>query len=377
MVITFVIDEYGMDTNGTTNFLRRYSTKLMSLGHEVRILCGKGEGKEVLFKTGEARYPFKKLINSEGMSFAKYDKEIAKKAIEGSDIVHFIHPFRLERKVKSLCDKLHIPTSADFHMLPENISEAVHLNHFKLINNYLYRKFRRFYNKFNIIHCPSELIKDLLIRKKFKSEIISISNGVSNFFSKSASKLEQENRDKFIIVMSGRFSNEKKQELLINAIKNSKYESKIQLILAGRGPLEDKYKKLGSVLTNKPILNFYTQEELRFILSNATLYVHTSDVETEGLACLEAMSCGCPVIISDSPNSASSQYAISCYSLFTRNDYMNLSQKIDYLLDNKDKRLELAFLYQTMSKNYSLDVSVDRFINEILIQSIEKNKTKL
>jgi hypothetical protein len=56
---------------------------------------------------------------------------------------------------------------------------------------------------------------------------------------------------------------------------------------------------------------------------------------------------------------------------------MNLSQKIDYLLDNKDKRLELAFLYQTMSKNYSLDVSVDRFINEILIQSIEKNKTKL
>ena len=377
MVITFVIDEYGLDTNGTTNFLRRYSRGLMSLGHEVRILCGRGVGEEKIFETGEAHYPFKKLVNSEGMAFAKYNKKIAIKALTGSDIVHFVLPFKFEKKVKRLADKLSIPSSADFHVLPENMTEAIHLTHFKFLNNYFYRKFRKFYNKFDIIHCPSELIKICLEKHKYKSNICVISNGVSPFFKRVNTKLDNVHRKKMLIMMTGRLSNEKRQDLIINAVKNSKYEKHIQLVFAGKGPMEEKYKKLAEGLTNDAIFNYYSEEELRFLLSNATLYIQSSDVETEGLTCLEAMSCKTCVIISDSKHSATSQYALSCYSLFNHGDFLSLRDKIDYLIENRDVREELAELYLNLSKNYSLDVSINRFINEVLIKSIENRQHEM
>ena len=42
--------------------------------------------------------------------------------------------------------------------------------------------------------------------------------------------------------MIGRYSNEKRQDVLIDAISKSKYADKIQLVLAGKGPEEKKYK---------------------------------------------------------------------------------------------------------------------------------------
>jgi glycosyltransferase involved in cell wall biosynthesis len=89
------------------------------------------------------------------------------------------------------------------------------------------------------------------------------------------------------------------------------------------------------------------------------------------------MSCKTCVIISDSKYSATSQYALSCYSLFNHGDFLSLRDKIDYLIENRDVREELAELYLNLSKNYSLDVSINRFINEVLIKSIENRQHKM
>jgi spore maturation protein CgeB len=56
---------------------------------------------------------------------------------------------------------------------------------------------------------------------------------------------------------------------------------------------------------------------------------------------------------------------------------LSLRDKIDYLIENRDVREELAELYLNLSKNYSLDVSINRFINEVLIKSIENRQHKM
>ena len=69
-------------------------------------------------------------------------------------------------------------------------------------------------------------------------------------------------KGKFCILIVGRLSKEKRQDVLIKACSLSKYASNIQLILAGHGPKEEKYHKLSQSLPNPVIFGFYSQSDL-------------------------------------------------------------------------------------------------------------------
>ena len=83
-------------------------------------------------------------------------------------------------------------------------------------------------------------------------------------------------------MLSGRYSNEKRQDLLIKAVEHSKYRDKIQIILAGNGPTEKTLRKLGKTLPNPPIMCFLSKDELIEVINFCDLYVHCSDIEIEG-----------------------------------------------------------------------------------------------
>ncbi len=66
----------------------------------------------------------------------------------------------------------------------------------------------------------------------------------------------------------------------------------------------------------------------------ADLYVHAATVEVECMTVLEAMGCGLPLLIADSPKSATKQFALDDRSLFPCNDAQKLSEKIDYWVEH-------------------------------------------
>ena len=84
--------------------------------------------------------------------------------------------------------------------------------------------------------------------------------------------------------MVGRLSGEKRQDLIIEAAKKSRYADKIQLVFAGTGPKEKEYRRLSAGLAHPPIMGFYGQEELLRLLNSCDLYVHASDAEIEGIS---------------------------------------------------------------------------------------------
>lgn len=378
MVITLIVDSYAQASNGTTMTTRRFAEVLMQHGHTVRIAASTVDNinPDCAFELGISKIPILYQVSkSQGFIFAKKNKKVIKKAIAGSDVVHFLLPFGCQRLGKKLCDEAGIPTTAAFHIQPENITSTIHMNKLKFLNNMIYRKFKRFYNKFTHVHCPSNMIADQLLKHGYSAKLHVISNGVSPAFVKKEVERPTELQGKYIILMVGRYSVEKRQDLIINAILSSKYESKIQLILAGKGPWESHLKNLGEKLTNPPIFGFHNEEELIDLINYSDLYVHASDAEIEAISCMEAFTCGLVPIISDSKISATNQFAIDEHNLFEHGNADSLKEKIEYYIENpleKDKRSQEYIEY---AKQFSIDNCV-RQLEDVFQQAIEEHKKK-
>ena len=162
-----------------------------------------------------------------------------------------------------------------------------------------------------------------------------ISNGVSKSFVPMEVKRDD---DKINILMIGRFAQEKRQDLIVNAVYHSKYRDKIQIYFAGKGPQLEKIKRLGRKLPNEPIIGFYTEKELVELINKMDLYIHAADLETEGIAALEAIACGIVPIISDNKYSATNQFAIDDRSLFKAGKPKDLAKRLITLLNIQKKK---------------------------------------
>ena len=157
---------------------------------------------------------------------------------------------------------------------------------------------------------------------------------------------------------------------LIRAIAGSKYAKQIQLILAGRGPLEEKYKSLGETLPNPPIMQFYSQDELRRTVSNADLYVHCANVEIEGMGCMEAFARGTVPVIAESELSSTSVYALTEENRYKAGCVEELSRKIDYWFENRERLAETGERYIKLARSLSVERSALR-VREMMLEAIQ------
>ena len=374
MKILIVIDQYDNLSNGTTISAKRFVDGLRKAGNEVQILStGKNGADKFSLKT----YKFPKIIDkyfkANEMVFAKPDEEVMKNVFQNQDVIHFYMPFRLAKKGVKIAEEMHIPHTTAFHVQPENITYAVGLGTNHHINDTIYTYFRNYYNKFRHIHCPSNFIANQLKEHGYTAKLHVISNGIGEEFKFARIEKPEELKNKIIITMVGRYSPEKRQDVLIDAIKKSKYENKIQLVLAGKGQCLEEYKKKAEELTNKPILKFYPKDDLVNLLSYTDIYVHSADAEIEAISCLEAIACGNVPIISNSNESATVQFAMDEDSLFEHGNSENLAKKIDYFLDNPNILEKKRKEYAEFANRFRIENSV-KLMEEMFKEEIEEYK---
>lgn len=360
MKILIVIDQFDNSNNGTTVSAVRFAEGLKRAGHEVFVIST-GEANDHKYLVHEIHLTpiVSHIVSSQGMTFAMPNKKTLREAISNVDVVHFYMPFFLSHAGVKIAEELGVPHTAAFHVQPENITYTIKLGKNQAVNNWIYNFFRdKFFNRFNYIHCPSNFIANQLKEHGYTGKTYVISNGVDDDFKYIKSDKPDELKDKFVITMIGRYSNEKRQDVLIDAISKSKYENKIQLVLAGKGPKENTYKKLGNKLTNKPIMKFYSKNDLLNLLSYTDLYVHAADAEIEAISCIEAFACGIVPIIANSANSATPQFALNEESLFEHGNSSDLAHKIDYWIENPLKRKQMEIEYSKSAEKYRLKNSI-------------------
>ncbi len=384
MTITIIMDQYGDKSNGTTATAMHLAATMREHGHTVRIVTSmEGVEEENVYVVPKRTFPLvMKFIRSQGMEFGKPDESILIDAIRGADLVHFYLPFKLEKVGKQIADKLGVASTAAFHVQPENITSSVKCGKIKPLNDAIYRGFKSFYNRFSHIHCPSKMLADILDAHGYTAHKHVISNGFNDFFHKVESVRPKEFEGKYVITMSGRLSREKRQDLIIEAAASSKYRDNIRLVFCGRGPWEKKLKKLAEKLLpegSQPVFKFCSQEELRDVICYSDLYVHASDAEIEAISCMEAFACGLVPVISDSPTTATKQFALDERNLFRAGDAESLRDKIDYFIEHPEEKDELSAKYIEYSQRYRVEncvLEMEKMFETVISENSEKRREK-
>ena len=363
MKVLLVLDQFDGANNGNTITARRLAENLASRGHIVRIAAS-GEDRNDKWGFGEFHIPiFDKIVTAQGFIFARLDKKKMEEAVKWADIVHVMMPFPLERLAAKTALKYNVPCTGAFHVQPENIWFSVGLGNFMPLINLTYWFAKRYiFDLFHYVHCPSHMIESHLKKHHYKAELRVISNGIAPVFFYHKSEKRPAFQGKFVVVMSGRFSNEKRQDVLIEAVRKSKYTKNIRLFLAGQGPVKDKYEKLGSTLANPVMMEFLTREGLIQLFGECDLYVHASDADIEAMSCMEAFASGLVPVIANSKRSATPQFALDERSLFKAGDSSDLAAKIDWWIEHEDERKKMELAYAEVAKHYTLDSCVDQMI---------------
>lgn len=363
MLIVIVIDQYNSTCNGTTVSAQMLVRELLNRNHQVRIVTSEIEGKDVYTCPKYERGLIPMLARWQGTVIAKANEKVIRQALEGVDLVHCYMPFVLSKKVIQIAKELDIPCTAGFHIQPENFTYNLGMSKLRFMGDVFYYALRAFlYKHVEHIHCPSQFIADELKRHGYKAQLHVVSNGVNELFQpKPVPKLPQFS-DKFCILMVGRLSKEKRQDVLIKACGLSSHAQDIQLFLAGHGPKEKNYRRLARKLPNPIIIQLYQQSDLADLINMCDLYVHAADVEIEAISCIEAFSSGCVPVIANSHLSATKQFALCNESLFIPGDAKDLAKKIDYWIEHPDVKEEYRKKYIESSYQYRLPQCVDQMI---------------
>ena len=373
MKVLFVIDTYETNNNGTSISAQRYAEELRRRDHEVKILCADEKPAEDKFLLPEKHhYPFDGLVHKHGFRFAKVDEKIIRQAVEWSDIVHCFMPFYITIAAKRIADELGKPATAAFHIQPENITSSISMGKSRWLNEMFYRNFRKVvYQHFTHIHVPSQFMAQEIQQRGYNAKIHVISNGIQPDFHYVKVEKSSEYTGKILITMVGRLSQEKRQDVIINAVKYSKYADQIQLVFAGRGPEYERYVELGKSLHHQPQFVYLKKAELINLLAQTDLYVHASDMESEAISCIEAFATSLVPIIANSEVSATPQFALDGRSLFLPGNPKDLARAIDYWIEHPEEKAQMEEEYAEFAKNYSLENSVAEF-EKMLQEAIDE-----
>ncbi|MDP2274950.1 MAG: glycosyltransferase [Archangium sp.] len=285
----------------------------------------------------------RELIESNSFAFAKPDTDLLYRAFDGVDVVHVQLPFFLGFAAIAVAQELRIPVVAAHHVQPENILRGISLiapRFAALINRPgVARALNKmvtqtFFNRASAIICPSQLALDELVTAGLTAPAVVISNGAPAQFA----PLPSRPPGPFTVLTVGRLVPEKRHDLLVEAVRRSKHAAKVRLVIAGRGPLQEKLEQQAKSLPLGAELGFKSDQELLRLYQTADLYVHASEVELEGMAVLEAMRCGCPTLTSDSRTSATKQFALDADHVFPTGDVQALTNRLDDWFEHPERQ---------------------------------------
>ncbi len=341
MKIVIVIDSW-TEGNGAVVSTKRMVEALTKRGHKISIVTA-GEYEGDFYSVPGFYFPFfREPMENMGFLFGKGKKNILMKAFEGADLVQIQFPFFLARNAVKIAKRMGIPVIGACHIQPQNIIASLGVKNRPIMEKILYSFFNySLFKQVDAIHCPSTFAADMLRDHGSKADFRIISNGIPEAYHQVDYPRPDWFGDHFVVMNVGRHANEKRQELLIEGILKSKYKDKIQLLLCGKGSNTEKLKKRGAALPLKPLIEYVSEEDKLLYLNTSEMYLHSSVVELESLSCLEAIGCGLPCLIGNSPHSPATQFALDARFIFEMDNADALAAKIDYWYERRELLYEM------------------------------------
>ncbi len=171
--------------------------------------------------------------------------------------------------------------------------------------------------------------------------------------------------DSVILLYAGRLSPEKNIGLLVEIMKRLARESSkdFRLLIAGAGPMAKNIEEQGEKIAKRKVvqLGHLDKESLADHYANADVFVHPNPREPFGIAPLEAMASGTPVV---APNSGGIlSYATDANAWLVEPDGKSFASAVlDVFSDEQAKLRKIANALETATQN-SREVATNRLFS--------------
>lgn len=362
--IVIVIDSWN-DGNGCIVATKRMMKEFEARGHEFTIITTdikdhEGDLREV---PGFYLPGVKESMQNMGFLFGKGKKKVFREAFKDADIITVQFPFFMARGAVKMANKMGVPIMAGCHIQPQNVVGAMGKENNTAENMMAWLFNFCLFKQVDAIHCPSKFAADLYKGYGVDSHFRVISNGIPREYVPIESKRPEFFGDRFVLMNVGRHALEKRQELMIDGVLNSKYKDNIQLLLCGKGEDSEKLRERGKELPVEPLVDYVSMEDKLTYLNTADMYLQSSVIELESLSCLEAIGSGLPCLISDAKNSAASMFALDERFLFPQDDAVALGKQIDYWYENREELKAKKADALKMAEKYRMDRCTDEMIS--------------
>ena len=231
----------------------------------------------------------------------------------------------------------------------------------------------RVYNRLDLVTAPSRSAVELMLEKGLKVPAFPLSCGtdLTHFHPDSsidrvACRLKYGlNPDKTIFLFVGRVDQEKRIDVLLQALQHVKRDD-IQLAIAGNGAALRELKSLARKLNLGNLVrftNYVRNEELHSLLNSVDVFMMASDHESLSIASLEAMACGLPLLLADASALADLVApGINGY-LFKPGDAKDAACYMEMLTDQRDQRNAMGKASLIKVQSHRLENTIQAYEN--------------
>jgi hypothetical protein len=339
------IDEY---VAGPQLSSLQFAELLTASGHKVIFFAGKSPknptdgqyGAFDVFRFRSIRAPFFEGLFVGLPKQSQMIKVLRRNAI---DVVHVVLPLPSALAALGAARALHIPVVMHSKMQPENVS--LNLPWFipkKWLDWLLYRYARWLYRQAQAVIFPTDFSQQLFAGLHGPAANV-ISNGVdtsvfrevdpSSFIAKF--KLPREHKN---LLYVGRLHPEKDVTSLIRAAPLIlRRHPQAHFLIVGSGREDAKLKDLAHDLGVSEHVTFFGRlrgQDLVEAFNACDLFVLPSRAESQGIVVLEAMACGKPLLISDSPDNAAAYFTKGISRLFKYGNPNDLAVQANEVLSD-------------------------------------------
>lgn len=329
--------------------------------HRVTVFAADSTGRDDVRLPG-FQLPLRSMREMQ-FTMARPVRELLEQRFAEADVVHVQFPFWLGLVAVDAAKRLGRPVVAAFHVQPENALANVGLRSPWLSRRIYAHWVSRFFGRADAVVVPTPFAERKLRAHGLTGRVHVVSNGVPpDLRLPSVPEREPAHAGSILVLAVGRLATEKRPDVIIEAVRRCRHRDRIRLVLAGAGPLEEELRGKGQELPHPPEIGFLPRERLARLFATADLFVHASEVELEGIAVLEAMSAGLPVLVAQSPESAASELVVSDDFRFPAGDASALAAKIDAFVEQPAFLRAARLLHHGPAAPISFEASVERLM---------------
>ncbi|WP_226530932.1 glycosyltransferase [Microbacterium paraoxydans] len=312
LTILIGADTFAPDINGAARFAERLAAGLVQRGHDVHV-----SAPNQAYRRAQ---PHTEVIEGEPMTlhrlpsvrWAPHDwlrfvwpwrsKHYARTVLDRvqPDVVHIQSHIVIGRGLARIAKQRGIPVIATNHVMAENILD--HTTMPKFIDDFVLKlawaDAKRTFDLTRAITTPTRRAADFLEKTVEVHGVIPVSCGIDRAQYTPVIGPREKNR----IVFVGRLTAEKQVEVILKAMTKLDPALETTFDIVGGGDQRKQLEHLTAQLGLADRVTFHgrtSDEELRALLSRASLFVIASIAELQSIATMEAMASALPVVAAD------------------------------------------------------------------------------